>query len=81
MENKKTLIYILLAAAIIFMIYNVVSTAKETFCCGCANKELFSDFNGIGNTGYFDQNVKKCPHGMISYALPGVLTKQKDCLN
>lgn len=80
--NSKTIIYILLAIALIFMVYNVIATAKEAFGCGCEScgtKEKFSEFTAVGNTGYFDQNVKKCPHGMISYALPGVLTKQKDC--
>jgi len=80
--NSKNVIYILLAFAITFMIYNVISTAKEGYeGCGCGcDKEYFSDYLGNkDNTGYFDQNVKKCPHGMISYALPGVLTKQRDC--
>lgn len=80
MDKTKTVIYILLAVAIIFMVYNVIVTAKEAFCCGCANKENFTEYRGTkDNTGYFDQSVKKCPHGMISYALPGILTKQKDC--
>ena len=75
--------------AIVYMIYNVVITAKESYCSSCSehhedcdcddckNTEHFSDYIGdTQNVGFISTNTKKCNQPVFKYGVPGVNTKQ-----
>jgi hypothetical protein len=66
--------------AIIYMIYNVIMTAKESYCnCEeCKKKEYFSEYIGDkDNVGYISTNVHKCNQPVFRYGVPGAPTKQR----
>lgn len=69
--------------AIIYMIYNVLNTYKETYCsscsgkCDCQKKEHFTEYIGDNDsTGYISTNIKKCNQPVFRYGIPGAYTKQ-----
>ncbi len=76
--------------AIVYMIYNVIITAKEPYCSSCSGHgegcdcdeckktEHFSDYTGSkDNVGYISTNIHKCNQPVFSYGVPGAPTKQR----